>query len=109
MLHRVPAGGEGLPSAAFHLAQRSFDSLSVNFIGDFFVACRFQHLRQVIANLLDAPADGVTVYGRVHTEQLVLSLRTVDITLFDVEAVESKQRGVFSAGLTLHQDYRSLI
>src|SRR5215212_7136604 len=85
------------------------------------VASAVKHLRELLAQDADGPANGVTVGDRVHAamhtharpdpsggRQLRI-FRPIDVAFLDVEAVETQQRGLLAIDIGRHFDGDALV
>ena len=90
-------------------------------LGDGLVAGPVQHLRQLLLQGPDGPADRIAVDDRVHPAVHAHAaadaarrcqigvFRAVDVASLDVEAVEAQQRGLLAADIGRYVDGHTLV
>ena len=112
---------ERLPGAGFHVGQDVPHRGEVGGLRDVLVAGPVQHLRELVLQGPDGPADGIAVDDRVHPAVHAHAaadaasgrqfgiFRPVDIASLDVEAVEAQQHGFPAADIGRHVDGHTLV
>ena len=106
VLHGPPPIEEGVARRTLDVTQNRGDAAKVHSGRDLLVAGRGEHLGQPGSELPDAPADRIPIGDGVDPADPVLALGGVDVAALHVEAMESKERHGFPAGLPLdHEDH----
>ncbi len=121
VLDRVPLGDERFPGAGLHVGQDAAHRGEVGCRRDVLVSGPVQHLRELLAQGPDGPADGIAIDDRIHPAVHAHAaadpaggrqfgiFRAVDIASLDVEAVEAQQRGLLAVDIGRHVDGYTLV
>src|SRR5215813_5238572 len=117
----IAFGYEGFSGAGLHVRENALHRSEIGDLHNFFVAGALEHLRELLAEDADCPADGITIDDRIHAAmhahaaadtvggRQLRVIRTIDVASLDVEAIEAEQRGLLAAHFGRHVDGYTLV
>src|SRR5262245_13611352 len=117
----IALGYEGFSGAGLHVRQNALHRSEISGLHNIFVAGALEHLRELLTEDADCPADGITIDDRIHAAmhahaaadtvggRQLRVIRTIDVASLDVEAVEAEQRGFLAANFGRHVDGYTLV